>query len=196
MSCRVLIFDNYDSFTYNLYNLIKSTRSEYDYFILRNKDEKIFTTDFDVLVISPGPMRPANTGLLKELFQKIIIPNEIPVFGVCLGMQFIAEYFGENIVDSPNPLHGIRVPVLHHSTDIFHGIKSPLQTARYNSLEVNPNIKSKDLKILAKEDQTESIMALKHINLPFVGVQFHPESFLTINGSQIIDNFFKEYVEV
>ena len=86
--------------------------------------------------------------------------------------------------------------ISHNGEDIFHGIKSPIHGARYNSLEVTKNIVGKDLKILAKEDITNSIMALKHKNYPFVGVQFHPESFLTSNGKELIEQFFDRYVEV
>ena len=90
MSKRVLIFDNYDSFTTNLHNLLKSTRSNYDYYILRNKDTQLLQIDFDVCVISPGPMTPSDTGLLKTLFDTTILPDNIPTFGVCLGNQILA----------------------------------------------------------------------------------------------------------
>jgi len=192
----VLIFDNYDSFTQNLYNLIKSTRPSYDYFILRNKDEKVFISEFDVLIISPGPMRPTDTGLLTQLFQQKVIPNSIPVLGVCLGMQFIAEFFGEKITESNHAIHGSAVEIIHNNHDIFANINSPFLAARYNSLEVNPEICSKDMKVLASEKDTNSIMGLRHNIFPFVGVQFHPESFLTQYGQKIIDNFFTQYVEI
>jgi para-aminobenzoate synthetase component II len=193
---KVLIFDNYDSFTQNLYNLLKSTRPNYNYYVLRNKDNIIFDIAFDVLIISPGPMRPSNTGILKQLFEEKIIPNKIPVLGVCLGMQFIAEYYGAKIIKSKNAMHGNAVDIEHNGTDIFSNIGTTIKGARYNSLEVESVDNCKNIEAIAFEKENKSIMALKHEIFPFSGVQFHPESFLTERGKTIIDNFFKMYVEI
>lgn len=195
MTKRVLIFDNYDSFTQNLYNLLKSTRPGYEYYILRNKDKKVLSIDFDVLIISPGPMRPKDTGLLNQLFIEKIIPQTIPVLGVCLGMQFIAELYGEKIIESKDALHGKAVTISHTNADIFLNVKNPFSGARYNSLEVKNSRNIHEIEILATEKNTNSIMALKHKIYPFAGVQFHPESFLTDQGSEITNNFFNLYVE-
>ncbi|MCK4662858.1 MAG: aminodeoxychorismate/anthranilate synthase component II [Bacteroidales bacterium] len=196
MTKEILIFDNYDSFTYNLCNLLKSERAEYNYKILRKNDKEVFTTKFDVLIISPGPMTPDKTGNLKKIFETKIIPGKIPTLGICLGMQFIAQYFNALVEKSNYPKHGIAVNIEHSNKDIFNGIPNYFKIARYNSLEVslNSDVKNK-IEVLAYETGNDAIMALRHKHFPFVGLQFHPESFLTEYGNILIDNFFKIYVE-
>jgi anthranilate synthase/aminodeoxychorismate synthase-like glutamine amidotransferase len=191
---NICIFDNYDSFTYNLYHLLCKVRKEAAYHILRNNDRRVFDIDFDVLIISPGPMGPDQTGCLDELFYTRIIPERIPVFGVCLGMQFLASFFGGKIVKSTHPVHGRRVKVVHQGEDIFHGIKGSIQAMRYNSLEVMC-VNNELMGVLAREEKTGMIMAVRHKWFPFTGVQFHPESFLTGYSKKLIANFFHYYVE-
>ncbi len=193
---KILIFDNYDSFTYNLCNLIKTVRPNYTYQILRNNNEEIFTYDFDVLIISPGPMTPDKTGLLKDLFIKKIIPDKIPTLGICLGLQFLGYFYDTPVTKAKQAKHGMAVNINHFNKNIFDKIPDNFKAARYNSLEIDiNNINKNELEILATEQNQNSIMALKHKTLPFVGVQFHPESFLTQYGDMIINNFFKIYVE-
>ncbi len=192
---KILIFDNYDSFTYNLYNLIKSVRPNYTYQILRNNNKQIFIYDFDVLIISPGPMTPDKTGLLKDLFIKKIIPDKIPTLGICLGLQFLGYFYNTLVTKSKQAKHGIAVNINHFNKNIFDKIPNNFKAARYNSLEIDiNNINKTELEILATEQNQNSVMALKHKTLPFVGLQFHPESFLTQYGDIIINNFFKIYV--
>jgi anthranilate synthase/aminodeoxychorismate synthase-like glutamine amidotransferase len=191
---NICIFDNYDSFTYNLVSLFRSVRKKANYHVIRNRDRRVFDIDFDVFVISPGPMGPEQTGYLKELFHTTIVPKKIPVFGVCLGMQFLASFFSGAIGQSQTPVHGRVVRISHNGDDLFRGIKKRFQAMRYNSLEVK-EIQTDDLKLLAEEESSGAIMALRHVRLPFAGVQFHPDSFLTHYSKKLISNFFKYYVE-
>ena len=188
---KCLVIDNYDSFTDNLLHLFKSVKPNIDYTVLRNSDRKIFSTNFDFLIISPGPMSPSETGLLAELFAKKIIPEKIPTFGVCLGMQFINFYFGGKVFKSDKAMHGSAVTISTlDKSRLFNGIESGFLGARYNSLEIEcvDNIKA-----LAKSEDN-MIMAIEHKELPIVGIQFHPESFLSENGSKIVENFFEQYI--
>lgn len=185
-----LVIDNYDSFTDNLLHLFKSVTSEIEYKVLRNDDERILIEQFDYLLISPGPMTPQETGLLKDLFDTRVVPHEIPTFGVCLGMQFLSHYFNGKVSKTSIAMHGSTVNIcIEDYTKLFKGVKTSFKAARYNSLEVS-NMSS--INVLAKDD-SGMIMALEHDTLPFVGVQFHPESFLTEFGEKIVTNFFKYY---
>ena len=193
---KVLVLDNYDSFTYNLTNQLKIVRPNYLFTVLRNRDPKILTTDFDVLVISPGPMTPDKTGLLHRLFEEKIIPQKVPVLGICLGMQFIGLYYNSTVEKSSQPIHGSTAEICHNGTGIFRNIKKSFKAARYNSLEIRAeNIDKTKLTILALEKERDAVMALCHQELPLVGFQFHPESFLTEQGDKLINNFFCQYVE-
>ncbi|MBN1697208.1 MAG: aminodeoxychorismate/anthranilate synthase component II [Spirochaetales bacterium] len=191
---HILIIDNYDSFTFNLYHLLFGVRNTYHYSVLRNRDESLLGIHFDALVISPGPMGPENTGLLREVFHTVVIPRKIPVFGVCLGMQCIASFFGATVTRSADPVHGRQVVITHNGSDIFSGIGKEIMVMRYNSLDVK-NPLPDHLLVLARQKHTAMIMAIRHNIYPFVGVQFHPESFLSENSYELIDNFFRRYVE-
>ncbi len=173
-------------------------RPTYDFDVFRNRDSLVLSQLPDALVVGPGPMTPAETGLLQEYFEQVIEPKNIPVLGVCLGMQFIACHEGVKVERSTMPAHGAATIVKHHQKDIFEGVNTNFQGARYNSLEIqSPQIQqSTNLELLAFAPENNAAMALKHKHQPWVGVQFHPESFLTTHGSLIIDNFFKQYVEV
>ncbi len=192
---NIVVIDNYDSFTINLCNLIKTVRPEHNLKVFRNLNREIFNERIDAVVVSPGPKTPAETGILHELTNERIVPERIPYFGVCLGLQFIGHYFGCKIKKSGTPTHGNSVNISHSGVDIFENIASPFKVARYNSLEFSTqDIVHNDLEILATETGRDAVMALRHKSLPMVGVQFHPESFLTECGDLIIDNFFKQYV--
>ena len=172
-------------------------RNEYGFHVIRNGDRSIFSCKPDALIIGPGPMTPADTGVLPEYFSKYVEPNNIPVFGVCLGMQYLAHREGLVVGKSTNPKHGAAEKMNHVAKDLFKNVNSDFSGARYNSLEVQQNelLKSKSLKILAKSADNNTVMSLRHVIKPWAGVQFHPESFLTTQGDVIIDNFFKQYVE-
>ena len=192
----ILLFDNYDSFTYNLYDLLKIVRPDYEIIVKRNKDRDIFNIDFDMLVISPGPMTWEETGLLRELFEEKIIPEEIPTLGICLGMQFIAGFYGISVAEVEEPVHGSQVEIIHSNDRLFNNIPIEFKAVRYNSLGImNMNDTNNKIKDIATEVGTGSVMAIKHSTLPFVGLQYHPESFLSEYGKEISTNFFKIYVE-
>ncbi len=198
MKKNILIIDNYDSFTSNLHHLVAKSRPDYRFTILRNENPAVFDQEWDSLIISPGPKGPADTGLLKKLFEEYILPEKIPVLGVCLGMQFLAWYYGLTVSPSSNAVHGRTVLINSLENDIFSGIKSPFKVVRYNSLAINESKmdieKDYPFVVTAWEQKNNMVMAFKHINLPFCGVQFHPESFLTENGELIISNFFRIYL--
>lgn len=189
---RVLIVDNYDSFTYNLLHLLQKIKPCCHYSLLRHHDKALFHEDYSRLVISPGPMGPKDTGLLKSLFDQVIVPKAIPCLGICLGMQFIGWYFGHRVVASSNPVHGLVDVIQHKGQGLFKGIPRDFDGARYNSLEVLDREDS-ELEVLARNSDGR-IMALHHQVLPFAGVQFHPESFLTEFSVEIIKNWFDDYV--
>lgn len=202
-SKNILIVDNFDSFTNNLYHLLSLCRPKYSYTILRNRNKQILTEKWDTVIISPGPGHPCETGLLTKLFNDYIIPKKIPVLGVCLGMQFIAHYYNIPVVRSTNPSHGrpvtITVKASENTKNLFHKIPTEFSGIRYNSLSIGKDPSAGEdispLQVLATETDSGEIMAIKHKDLPFVGVQFHPESFLTEYANQMIENFFTQYVE-
>ncbi|MBI9097991.1 MAG: aminodeoxychorismate/anthranilate synthase component II [Spirochaetaceae bacterium] len=199
MTKNILIIDNYDSFTQNLHHLMIRTRPGYNFTVLRNEDKAIFNREWDALIISPGPGGPADTGVVKELFDKVVIPKKIPVLGVCLGMQFIAWYCGLTICPSPDARHGRTVQIKVKNDDIFSGIGGNIKVMRYNSLaisETTDQIETKTpLIVTALQEDNSMVMALKHRDLPFSGVQFHPESFLTEKADIMMDNFFKARID-
>jgi anthranilate synthase/aminodeoxychorismate synthase-like glutamine amidotransferase len=190
---KILLLDNYDSFTYNLKALLERSVCGSEVMVLRNRDKALFKENFDVLVISPGPMTWKETGLLKELFETKILPEKIPVLGVCLGMQFLAGYYGHAVSAINNPVHGSQIFVRHDGDRLFNNIPAEFKAARYNSLGLYETIDS-GLETIAYEAGSGAVMALKHKNLPFAGFQFHPESFLTMHGEEMIKNFMAAYV--
>lgn len=186
---KLLVIDNYDSFTYNLVQMFM----HYDLAIKVYRSDKIsiegaIQFDPDYILISPGPKDPAHSGisipLIKTFYQKV------PVLGVCLGMQCINEAFGGTTLRAPIPMHGKTSKIHHNNQSIFKGMPSPFAAARYHSLMIKPAEQS-DLVINA-QSADGVIMGLSHPDLPLSGVQFHPESFLTENGFLLIENFLKQ----
>lgn len=181
---KILVIDNFDSFTYNLVQQIQSIR-KCELQVLRN-DEIIRNINygFDKLVISPGPKTPKDAGISNSLIRKFY--KSKPILGVCLGMQCINEVFGGKTVHSPLPYHGKTSKITHTGVNVFKNVPQNIKVARYHSLIVT-NIPS-DLEIIAKTND-DIPMAIKHKEYPVYGVQFHPESFMTENGNIIINNF-------
>ncbi|MGB1247877.1 MAG: anthranilate synthase component II [Chitinophagales bacterium] len=182
----VLLVDNYDSFTYNLYDYICQSGKKCK--VIRNDEmsiEEIKKLAFSSIVISPGPEIPKKAGISMEIID--FFHDKKPILGVCLGHQALGEYFGAELVKAIQPMHG--KTSLISSTEnhfLFEKIDMPMQVMRYHSL-VLKNLKS-PLRILAKTDEGE-IMAIAHKTLPLLGVQFHPESILTKDGLQLIKNW-------
>ncbi|MBT7695984.1 MAG: aminodeoxychorismate/anthranilate synthase component II [Desulfobacterales bacterium] len=184
---KLLVLDNYDSFTYNLVQMFMLYNLSID--IYRNNKitlDQVEGINPDYILISPGPKNPAHTGISISLIKEYC--EKIPILGVCLGMQCINEVFGGKTIRDPLPMHGKTSKITHESQGVFSGIPSPFTAARYHSLMVKPPIK--DLLVTATADDGV-IMGLSHKDLPLHGVQFHPESFLTENGFILIENFLK-----
>lgn len=181
---KILLIDNFDSFTYNLVQQIQAIR-EYDLTVIRN-DVNIskLNCKFDKLIISPGPKTPKDAGISNFLIRKFY--KSKPILGVCLGMQCINEVFGGKTVHSSLPCHGKTTKISQNGNGIFKNIPQNIYIARYHSLIID-NISPK-LKVLAWTSDKVP-MAIKHIKYPVFGLQFHPESFMTEYGSLIMKNF-------
>lgn len=183
----ILAIDNYDSFVYNLVQYL----GEFEEEIVVKRNDKINLAEIKNLkpqkiVISPGPGRPAEAGVCKEIIKTFA--GEIPILGVCLGHQCIAEVFGGKVVLAERVMHG-KTSLIHHNTrEIFKGIQNPFTATRYHSLIVQKNSLPNVFEVTAWTDKNE-IMGLKHREYPIWGVQFHPESILTEEGKKILKNF-------
>jgi anthranilate synthase component 2 len=185
VSPKLLMIDNYDSFTYNLVQLFLGF--DLDIKVRRNDRvtiEEIERIRPDYLVISPGPRTPAQAGQSVDIIRAFC--GRVPILGVCLGMQCINEAFGGRTVRAPLPVHGKTDAVFHDGGRIFAGIPSPFTAARYHSLAVEPE--GGRLAVSAKTADNVA-MALCHPDHPLFGVQFHPESFLTEHGKRLAENF-------
>lgn len=182
----VIIVDNYDSFTYNLYQYIGEFDS--DIRVFRNDEitsEEILTLNPDRVIISPGPKTPQEAGNCIEIIKSIA--GKIPLMGVCLGHQCIAYAFGATVTNAKTLYHGKASMAEHNGQGIFEGIKSPMQIARYHSLSIKANTVPNCLEVTATVDG--EIMAIRHRLYPIVGLQFHPESIFTPEGKKLIENF-------
>jgi anthranilate synthase component 2 len=182
---RLVMIDNYDSFTYNLVQLFYEFDLEV---VVRRHDELdlagIEALRPDWLCISPGPKTPADAGISKAVIAHFY--KEIPILGVCLGMQAINEVFGGRTVLAPVPVHGKRHEIFHAGEAVFAGLPSPFGAARYHSLMVSP---ANDELAITARSADGVIMGLSHRCYPLHGVQFHPESFLTDYGRELAANF-------
>ncbi len=185
---RVLLVDNYDSFTYNLAHLFGSLGAQID--VLRNDDERLgpeTLAEHDALCIGPGPGRPADAGKTLAAIGWAL-ERGCPVLGVCLGQQAIGEYFGGSVINAPHLMHGKTSPIEHDGTGVFAGLPSPFAATRYHSLCVAHAPFPAQLRANASSDDAV-IQGLAHRTLPIHGVQFHPESVLTPEGGRIFENF-------
>ena len=182
---KLLVIDNFDSFTYNLVQMFMSY--DIEIFVYRSNSisvEEIISHKPDYLLISPGPKDPASSGISIPVIKAL--GKTIPTLGVCLGMQCINEVFGGATVRSKIPVHGKTSIITHTKNGLFKGVPSPFKAARYHSLMTK--VTSDDLVIISLSD-VYVIMWLSHKTYPIHGVQFHPESFLTQYGTMIIKNF-------
>jgi anthranilate synthase component 2 len=187
---RLVMIDNYDSFTYNLVQLFY----EFDLEVLVFRHDAVTLPEIealspDWLCISPGPKGPPQAGISKAAIAHFY--QKIPILGVCLGHQALNEVFGGATTRAPVPVHGKRHQVFHNGRGLFQGLPSPFWAARYHSLMAVPT--SPDLEVTAwTADRV--VMGLSHRRFPLHGVQFHPESFLTSHGYQLVANFLGEKV--
>ena len=185
----ILIIDNYDSFTYNLYQYIAQLHDQVK--VVRNN--KITVDEIRQLkpagiVLSPGPGRPENSGICIEVIKQL--GNQIPILGVCLGHQAISIAFGGKVVQAPEIVHGKTAMIFHYRKGLYQKLPLPFQAGRYHSLIVDRDTLPDQLMIEA-ESSDGIIMGMRHIHYPIFGVQFHPESVLTPKGDQLL----KEFVE-
>ncbi len=186
---KLLIIDNYDSFTYNLVQLFGEM--DVDLVVKRNDEisvDEIKKLKLDRICISPGPGRPENAGVSSELIREL--GPRVPILGVCLGHQCIAQVFGGEIVRAEKLMHGKTSEIRHQGRGVFAGLAEPLEATRYHSLIVRRESFPASLEITAQTDDGE-IMGLQHRQLPIHGVQFHPESILTTEGRKLLANFLR-----
>jgi anthranilate synthase/aminodeoxychorismate synthase-like glutamine amidotransferase len=193
---KLLIIDNYDSFTFNLYQyigeILTSRGKTFTLDVKRNNEislAEIKKTRYDKIVISPGPGDPSDKkyfGVCAEVIT--ILGQKTPVLGVCLGMQGIAHYFGGRVVRAKLPMHGKISTITHDGKGVFKGLPQDLEVMRYHSLVAEKESLPKCLKVTASTQDGE-VMGLRHTKFPIEGIQFHPESFATEGGKQLIENF-------
>ncbi len=184
---RILLIDNYDSFTWNLVHLVGGLGADVE--VHRNDAIGVSAAldgDHDAIVLSPGPCTPNEAGICLDVIREGA--GRKPIFGVCLGLQAIGQAFGGDVVRAPLPMHGKVSTINHRARGLFHGINGPVQATRYHSLVVARESCPAELEI---EASTEDglIMALSHRDLPVHGVQFHPESIASEHGATILRNF-------
>lgn len=188
-----LLIDNYDSFSYNLYQLIGEIDPNIK--VIRNDEmtvDEILAQHFASIIISPGPGTPKDAGISEALIQGIVAsktPFPTPILGVCLGHQAICESLGGSIVHAKKLMHGKQSLVsIDHACPLFKGLDAKELVARYHSLAANESDLPACLRVVAQADDGE-IMAVMHKTLPIYGLQFHPESIMTPHGKQILKNF-------
>jgi len=190
----ILIIDNYDSFTYNLYQAIAQHGIEVQ--VVRNDKitlEEIEQLNPSGIILSPGPGRPEDAGLCIEIIRRFA--SKTPILGVCLGLQAIAVAYGGEVVQCSEIVHGKDTLVFHTRKGLYEALSLPFEAGRYHSLIVDIESLPKELVIEAENDSS-IIMGLRHIDYPCFGVQFHPESILTPEGDQMLLQFVKLCKEV
>jgi len=185
----ILLIDNYDSFTFNLVQSVPDVTM----CVVRNDDPSLI--DFQSsptpssIIISPGPGRPSSTGYVPQVIQHYY--RTVPILGVCLGHQAIGELFGGTVDSAPQLMHGKTSQVHHDHSALFKGLPSPFQAARYHSLHLVPHQLPECFRVTAHTDDG-CIMGIQHHSAPLFGIQFHPESILTPDGSLLLYNFLND----
>ncbi|HMD32659.1 MAG TPA: aminodeoxychorismate/anthranilate synthase component II [Candidatus Acidoferrales bacterium] len=185
----ILLIDNYDSFTYNLAQILGQLGQE----LVVERNDRITLDEIaklrpERIVISPGPCTPREAGISISLIQRFAA--ELPILGVCLGHQAIGEAFGGRVIRAPRLMHGKTSEIRHDRKSIFRGLPQPFTATRYHSLMVERRSLPRCLAITAESDDGV-IMGLRHRDYPIEGVQFHPESVLTTPGAQLLKNFLR-----
>ena len=187
----ILMIDNYDSFTFNLVQFLGELGQE----LIVKRNDEITILDIeqmkpDFLMISPGPCSPNEAGISMDVIK--YFAGKIPIFGVCLGHQSIAQVFGGNVVRADRLMHGKTSLMYHDGKMIFADIPNPFTATRYHSLIVKKETLPECLEVTSWTEEGE-IMALRHKTLPIEGVQFHPESIMTSHGKELLQNFIRNY---
>jgi anthranilate synthase component II len=190
----ILLIDNYDSFTYNLYQYFGELGEE----IIVKRNDELTLSDIEQLapeaiVISPGPGRPEQAGICIDVIQNLY--KKYPILGICLGHQAIGYSFGAKIVKAENIMHGKVSKVLHSGNGLFTSLPQEIDVMRYHSLVIQKDTLSSDFDVLASSTDDEEIMAIKHREHSLYGMQFHPESVGTVNGKQLLKQFLNELRE-
>ncbi len=181
----ILLIDNYDSFTYNLVQRLGEIDPGVDLEVVRNDRitiEEIEAKNPSRLIISPGPCTPREAGISNP---------RIPLLGVCLGHQCMGHTFGAEVVRAPRIMHGKTSMIHHDGKGVYRGMSNPFQATRYHSLVIQPGTLPEDLEVVAQTEEGE-IMGVRHKTYPMEGVQYHPESFLTLEGITLLKNFLEQ----
>jgi para-aminobenzoate synthetase component 2 len=189
----IVLIDNYDSFTYNLFQYLRELRAEVRVF----RNDKITASGVAALspaaiVISPGPGRPRAAGVTRAVIKNL--SEHIPILGVCLGHQAIGEVFGAKVVRAQKLMHGKTSQIKHDGKTIFHKLPSPLTVMRYHSLTLAEQTIPRELRVTARSLDDGEVMAIRHQSRPLEGVQFHPESVMTQSGKKLLANFLAKYL--
>ena len=187
----ILLIDNYDSFTHNLFHQLSIFGQEVR--IVRNDEitvEEVKLLNPSGIVISPGPGEPSEAGITIPLIQALY--KDVPILGVCLGHQAIGEAFGAKIVRANNIMHGKTSVIDYKNEGLFASISGQYEVMRYHSLIIDPSTLPKELIVTATSAEDGEIMAVQHEHYPVYGVQFHPESIGTVRGNELIEAFFKQ----
>jgi len=185
----ILMIDNYDSFVYNLVQYFKVLYE--DVVVYRNDAitiEEIRTLNPEMIVLSPGPCTPNESGICMDILRDL--KEEFKILGICLGFQAMAQAFGGKIIKSPEPVHGKVFPIVHDNKGLFKALKNPLNVTRYHSLMLDPETLPECFKITAHTKEG-IIMGITHKTLNMAGGQFHPEAILTEEGYELLNNFIK-----
>jgi anthranilate synthase/aminodeoxychorismate synthase-like glutamine amidotransferase len=186
----ILLIDNYDSFTYNLVQRLGELNADLDLRVHRNDQitaDEVAELRPSHIIISPGPCTPREAGVSNEVLRRFA--PTVPILGVCLGHQCIGHVFGGEVVRNVRIMHGKTSPIYHDNQGVFRGLSNPFQATRYHSLVIRrETFTNPDFVISAWTDEGE-IMGVRHRTWPLHGVQFHPESFLTLEGPRLLENF-------
>jgi len=186
----LLLLDNYDSFTYNVYQLLRNIGADIE--VVRNdmiSVDEIRARGYDGVIISPGPGLPQDAGITEEIIREL--GGTLPILGVCLGHQAIGEVFGGRVVRAPEIVHGKSSPIRHCGTRLYRNIPQETTVARYHSLIIE-RASLPDVLEITSELADGTIMGVRHKTLSIEGIQFHPESILTPDGRKMMENYLKE----
>ena len=184
---RIVVVDNYDSFTYNLVQYVESLGAICDVRLNdRTTAEAVASSDPAGILLSPGPGTPDDAGITLEVIEKL--SGRVPILGVCLGHQSIGQAFGGNVIRAPRLMHGKTSLIDHDGSTIYAGLPCPFEATRYHSLIIDEQSLPSCLEITARTQEGE-LMGVRHRELPVEGVQFHPESILTRHGMQLLRNW-------